>query len=626
MYGRKRPDNIYDIYQSVCREIHREIQKNRPVLVIWDSILHLNEFIQNHSFYEYNIINGVDINEDAKSIEKAGEIRVLTIATFAAGRGVDIKLSDEAKAAGGLHVIIPMKMPNQRSLEQAAGRAGRKGEPGSVSIYIADHDMFKRSRKFKESHNQIEKLQLKFATYLKENFKWMINGCLFNDLDPETIYPFAAKTSVVLDILARRLLLEMNNSKNLHFAKHIFKNYSLYIVILSWAVFYTELSRSIDDSCKENEMAKFVADSYETFLNDLTVWFNPQNKTIDEAMEYFGFILSEEADQTCITSHSIQMSFDYIDYVFDSNKTSNDYFDELFDKCNNETNEVHRRLQNGEKINWLEHLLSHDRDGMVKTLLSVYSLNIFTIQSNFDKITTGLKRRLQSNYDYYKNKDIFHGTPKWLYETIIGRNHDVTIDMIKRFAQILIDQYDGVFNFGNFVRTREESSIFSPSYVCLEENKTLYVLIKGSSSDFDWISDAFGNEESLNIFDTTIYFHYGFLSAARGIMYEIKDILCNYDTIYFAGHSYGAAVASILCLFAKANFRLSFRKIYAFCYVPPPAMPFCPTCVKKCIYAFINRCDIVPSACFNNLINTARSFGCSYISIMTQISVLFNQS
>ena len=106
---KNRPSKISQLYKDVCDEIIQEKNKGRPVLVIWDSIFNAEQFANQRSFLLAQKILGVNPDLDRKSIKRAGKAEIVTIATSAAGRGVDIKLSKKAIEAGGLHVIIPMK-------------------------------------------------------------------------------------------------------------------------------------------------------------------------------------------------------------------------------------------------------------------------------------------------------------------------------------------------------------------------------------------------------------------------------------------------------------------------------------------------------------------------------------
>ena len=99
------------------KKIKKEVNKGRSVLVIWDSIYHADHFLESkQKFQNTQKIIAVDPASDRESIRNAGNLETVTIATSAAGRGVDIKLSQESLTVGGLHVIIPNKNSNRSLL------------------------------------------------------------------------------------------------------------------------------------------------------------------------------------------------------------------------------------------------------------------------------------------------------------------------------------------------------------------------------------------------------------------------------------------------------------------------------------------------------------------------------
>ena len=76
---------------------------------------------------------------------RAGEVGAVTVATNMAGRGTDIRLSDAARRAGGLHVMLTEYHESPRIDRQLVGRAGRQGDPGSAEALVAlDDDLFRR--------------------------------------------------------------------------------------------------------------------------------------------------------------------------------------------------------------------------------------------------------------------------------------------------------------------------------------------------------------------------------------------------------------------------------------------------------------------------------------------------
>ena len=89
---------------------------------------------------EHSVLNAKFHEKEAAIVEKAGVHGAVTIATNMAGRGTDIKLDDEARAAGGLRIIGTERHESRRIDNQLRGRAGRQGDPGESQFYISLED------------------------------------------------------------------------------------------------------------------------------------------------------------------------------------------------------------------------------------------------------------------------------------------------------------------------------------------------------------------------------------------------------------------------------------------------------------------------------------------------------
>ncbi len=126
------------IVQDVI-EIHNQ---GRPILVGTRSIAK-SEILAKY-FIEANlpheVLNARQIEREAEIVAAAGEQGRVTVATNMAGRGTDIKISDEVKALGGLHVIGTEMHESSRIDQQLFGRCGRQGDPGTVQLYISADD------------------------------------------------------------------------------------------------------------------------------------------------------------------------------------------------------------------------------------------------------------------------------------------------------------------------------------------------------------------------------------------------------------------------------------------------------------------------------------------------------
>jgi preprotein translocase subunit SecA len=88
----------------------------------------------------HNVLNAKYHEMEAQIVAQAGKFGAVTIATNMAGRGTDIKLDDEAKAAGGLKIIGTERHESRRIDNQLRGRSGRQGDPGESKFYISLED------------------------------------------------------------------------------------------------------------------------------------------------------------------------------------------------------------------------------------------------------------------------------------------------------------------------------------------------------------------------------------------------------------------------------------------------------------------------------------------------------
>lgn len=129
-------------YQAVVEEVKKSHAKGQPVLVgtITIEVSELLDRMLNKEGIEHSVLNAKFHEKEAAIVEKAGVHGAVTIATNMAGRGTDIKLDDEARAAGGLRIIGTERHESRRIDNQLRGRAGRQGDPGESQFYISLED------------------------------------------------------------------------------------------------------------------------------------------------------------------------------------------------------------------------------------------------------------------------------------------------------------------------------------------------------------------------------------------------------------------------------------------------------------------------------------------------------
>lgn len=143
-------DRVYktkrEKYAAVIEEIEKMRAAGRPVLVGTTSV-DVSELLSRMlqlRHIPHQVLNAKLHQKEADIVAMAGQTSTVTIATNMAGRGTDIKLSDEVKAAGGLAIIGTERHESRRVDRQLRGRAGRQGDPGSSVFFVSLEDQLMR--------------------------------------------------------------------------------------------------------------------------------------------------------------------------------------------------------------------------------------------------------------------------------------------------------------------------------------------------------------------------------------------------------------------------------------------------------------------------------------------------
>ena len=147
---RDEEDLIYktkrEKYNAVIEEVTKLSQAGRPVLIGTTSV-EISELLSkmlNIRKVKHNVLNAKLHKKEADIVAEAGNPGVVTIATNMAGRGTDIKLSEEVKAAGGLAIVGTERHDSRRVDRQLRGRSGRQGDPGSSQFFVSLEDNLMR--------------------------------------------------------------------------------------------------------------------------------------------------------------------------------------------------------------------------------------------------------------------------------------------------------------------------------------------------------------------------------------------------------------------------------------------------------------------------------------------------
>jgi len=137
---------VREKFNAVVDEINALTEANRPVLVGTTSV-EISELLSRMLTLRkinHQVLNAKQHAREADVVAEAGKPRTVTIATNMAGRGTDIKLTPESKAAGGLAIIGTERHESRRVDRQLRGRSGRQGDPGSSQFFVSLEDNLMR--------------------------------------------------------------------------------------------------------------------------------------------------------------------------------------------------------------------------------------------------------------------------------------------------------------------------------------------------------------------------------------------------------------------------------------------------------------------------------------------------
>jgi preprotein translocase subunit SecA len=150
MARKDKEDLIYkttrEKFNAVIEDVTKLSLEGRPVLIGTTSV-EISELLSRMLKMRnipHNVLNAKMHKREAEIVAEAGKAGIVTIATNMAGRGTDIKLSPEVKAAGGLAIVGTERHDSRRVDRQLRGRAGRQGDPGSSQFYVSLEDNLMR--------------------------------------------------------------------------------------------------------------------------------------------------------------------------------------------------------------------------------------------------------------------------------------------------------------------------------------------------------------------------------------------------------------------------------------------------------------------------------------------------
>ena len=460
IYHTERPEGLDKIFISLNKEIHKEIKKKRPVLVIMDNIRNVDDYVAQSPLKNIKTIKGINPDDDEESRNIAGQEGNITIATSAAGRGVDIKLSKISLNNGGLHVIIPFLMPNQRALEQAAGRCGRQGQPGSVNIYHSKDDYYFMSKAFDIKEHNLWITQNKLVEYLHKEYSFLFKGKGENRI-PDIELPSCMPIVDVFEVCSLKIIRILNIFKENKEIK-IF-DYILDMIKITWGLLFNELTK--DYNCEQLSYCETKLNEYLNYLK-----------------KYIPFIIKECKKKLENQKNNFEIAFGTVKFAaYGLSMAFCPEFTPFIMGGINVGKELIDALINDEKINWLKVFLKFGQGALegifienvlVKGIINLVATPLFEyteakIDGKDYNLSQGVNRKILEKC----SEMITHGLSKTVVKPIKEALKDISFTneglkkMIEKFnklgdKKLLKKINEEIKNFGkNLVKSYEEENI-----------------------------------------------------------------------------------------------------------------------------------------------------------------------
>ena len=357
---RPRPFDPFELYSTVAIEILEKVSEKRPVLVIFNTIRQVEEFlgVTDGLLNKGNLstIQGVIPENDRKAIKIAGQTGHVTIATAAAGRGMDIKLDDISLKSGGLHVIIPYSMENERVFWQCVGRCGRQGQPGSATQYISDDDCYYSTKDFDPNFENLLRLQNNFANYLKNNWNWLFQYP--HSYGADVNFTFNMNIDTMISVYVKCIPNVDDNKQPGALA-----SYYMDMILKAWGMFYS----NVEEKLKEYSGYEQMENDYRNkFLNVLNEWIPTNCKSVKDAKNAISAECLRRVDWWDVLMKGLEVVELVVSICFPEVAP----IIAIANIVLSGGVRIYKKLKNHEEINWLEELL----DAGVGTVMNLTKL------------------------------------------------------------------------------------------------------------------------------------------------------------------------------------------------------------------------------------------------------------
>ncbi|MDD2962006.1 MAG: preprotein translocase subunit SecA [Muribaculaceae bacterium] len=272
-------DHVYktkkEKYNAVIDEIQKQVELGRPVLVGTTSV-EISELLSRMLSMRkiaHNVLNAKLHQKEAEIVAQAGRKGVVTIATNMAGRGTDIKLTQEVKDAGGLAIIGTERHESRRVDRQLRGRSGRQGDPGSSIFFVSFEDSVMRLFASDRVVKMLDRLGLKDGEMIEAK---MVTNAIEN----------AQKRVEENNFGIRKHLLEyddvMNAQRNVIYTKrhHALMGERIGLDIMN--MFYDHIEGLVEEYGSQDDYEALSLDILKTYAMEMPITENEYKSLKDE--------------------------------------------------------------------------------------------------------------------------------------------------------------------------------------------------------------------------------------------------------------------------------------------------------------------------------------------------------